>query len=149
MVRQAAHLARIGTRPAEGPDRMAAAVGLSFAGLVLPQSEHHLALGLQRTAQEAKDQILPDGGHISRSPEALMDVLCDLVMLRAALIQARTEIPPAIQTAIDRATPMLRFFRHGDGGLALFNGTAAIHDTLVDRILAQADAKGRPLGLAP
>ena len=44
---------------------------------------------------------------------------------------------------------MLRLLRHGDGGLCLFNGTSQTPDGYVDRVIALADAKGRPLGLAP
>jgi uncharacterized heparinase superfamily protein len=40
---------------------------------------------------------------------------------------------------------MLRGFRHGDGGLALFNDSTEEDAWLIDRVLAQADTKGRPL----
>jgi uncharacterized heparinase superfamily protein len=54
-----------------------------------------------------------------------------------------------LQHSIDRMTPALRFFRHGDGGLALFNGSSEEDAALVDTVLAQADARGRPLKSAP
>src|SRR5260221_539151 len=44
---------------------------------------------------------------------------------------------------------MLRFFRHGDGTLALFNGADEGETALTDRVLARADAKGRPPPSAP
>lgn len=149
MVRQAAHLARVADQPTGSAERLAAGLGLAFAGLVLPQAPQHLAQGLERVCAEADRQLLSDGGHVGRSPAILLEVLADLVMLKAALIQARADVPAAIQMAIDRATPMVRFFRHGDGGLALFNGVSQTADSFVDRVLTQADAKGRPLGLAP
>ena len=54
------------------------------------------------------------------------------------------EPPVALQTAIDRMAPMLRFYRHGDGGLALFNDSLEGDRTSVDETLAAADATGRP-----
>jgi len=45
--------------------------------------------------------------------------------------------------------PMLRFFRHGDGALALFNDSIENEAWLIDLALAQADAKGKPLASAP
>jgi uncharacterized heparinase superfamily protein len=45
--------------------------------------------------------------------------------------------------------PMLRFFRHGDGNLALFNGMGPTPADLVTTILAYDDARGAPLANAP
>ncbi len=149
MVRQAAHLQRLMQSPMTGAERLTGGLGLCFAGLVLPQSTQYLTQGLAIVRAEAGRQILSDGGHVSRSPEVLLQVLADLVLLKAALILARAEVPEALQIAIDRATPMLRFLRHGDGQLALFNGTTAIAEGYLDKVIGQADAKGRPLGLAP
>jgi uncharacterized heparinase superfamily protein len=44
---------------------------------------------------------------------------------------------------------MLRFFRHGDGAFALFNGMGTTPLALVEAILAFDDAKGRPVLNAP
>ena len=70
---------------------------------------------------ELDRQILSDGGQIERSPAVQLAVMRHLVDIRAALREAQEETPPGLQNAIDRMAPMLRFFRHGDGGLALFN----------------------------
>ena len=51
--------------------------------------------------------------------------------------------------AVDRAAPLLRFFRHGDGGLALFNGGREGDPQWLDTLLTQADAKGRAPASAP
>jgi uncharacterized heparinase superfamily protein len=45
--------------------------------------------------------------------------------------------------------PMLRFFRHGDGNFALFNGTGPTPTDLITTILAYDDARGAPLANAP
>jgi uncharacterized heparinase superfamily protein len=51
--------------------------------------------------------------------------------------------------AIDRMMPMLRFFRHGDGHFAHFNGMGATHPDLLATVLAYDDARGAPLSAAP
>jgi uncharacterized heparinase superfamily protein len=44
---------------------------------------------------------------------------------------------------------MLRFFRHGDGNFALFNGMGPTRTDLLTTILAYDDARGAPLANAP
>jgi uncharacterized heparinase superfamily protein len=44
---------------------------------------------------------------------------------------------------------MLRFFRHGDGNFALFNGMGPTQADLLTTILAYDDARGGPLANAP
>src|SRR5262249_59886492 len=57
--------------------------------------------------------------------------------------------PPALLNTIDRMMPMLRFFRHGDGNFALFNGMGPTPTDLIITILAYDDARGAPLANAP
>jgi uncharacterized heparinase superfamily protein len=44
--------------------------------------------------------------------------------------------------------PMLRFFRHGDGNFALFNGMGPTRSDLLSTILAYDDARGTPVANA-
>jgi uncharacterized heparinase superfamily protein len=148
IARQARHLARVATREATGVKRLAALRGLVAAVAALG-GERRLDRALARLEREIVAQILPDGGHVARSPAAQLAALRYLVDARAALRARQVEVPAALQSAIDRAAPMLRFFRHGDGTLALFNGADEGDTALVDRVLARADAKGRPPPSAP
>ena len=148
IARQARHLARVATREAAGVKRLAALRGLVAAVAALG-GERRLDRALTRLEREIVAQILPDGGHAARSPAAQLAALRYLVDARAALRARQVEVPAALQSAIDRAAPMLRFFRHGDGTLALFNGAGEGDAALVDRVLARADAKGRPPPSAP
>ena len=58
-----------------------------------------------------------------RAPHLQVAVLRHLLDVRAALGSAERRAPAELIAAVDRMAPMLRFFRHGDGGLALFNGS--------------------------
>ena len=61
-----------------------------------------------------------------------------------ALLQAgQTQPPAALSNAIERMAPALRVLRHGDGGLALFNGSREESGALVDLVLTQAGRGGR------
>ncbi|WP_029010563.1 heparinase II/III family protein [Azospirillum halopraeferens] len=149
LARQTRHLARVVPGHLEGAALLTAIKGLAYGGLCLPGHEKLGGEALRLLERELPRQILPDGGHAERSPSLQLQVLRDLVDLRGVLRSARAEMPDSLQHAIDRMTPALRFFRHGDGGLALFNGSREEEPTLVDTVLAQADARGRPLKSAP
>jgi uncharacterized heparinase superfamily protein len=149
MARQARHLARVASMAPAGEPRMTAAMGLTFSGLCLSEGRKRLVKGLRLLCGELDRQILPDGGHISRNPAAQLSILLDLISLRDAMTARRIEVPKPIRDAIDRMMPMLRFFRHGDGRLALFNGANEGPDGAIDAALLRDDTKGRPFGLAP
>ena len=111
--------------------------------------QRHIRAATTRLADELERQILPDGGHISRNPGALIELLVDLLPLRTAFTARNIAPPPALLNAIDRMMPMLRFFRHGDGSFALFNGMGPTRTDLLTTILAYDDARGSPLANAP
>lgn len=149
MAIQARHLSRTASRAPVGEPRLTAALGLTFSGLCLSEGRKRLEKGIRLVCRELDRQILADGGHISRNPAAQLSILLDLLSLRDALITRRIEVPAPMRNAIDRMTPMLRFFRHGDGKLALFNGANEGPEGAIDAILERDDAKGRPFGYAP
>lgn len=141
--RQTRHLHRVAGREAPGLARLAALRGLVAAAAALG-NERRRERAVARLTREAQSQILRDGGHIERNPSAQMAALRYLIDAQAALRAAQAEVPSALQSAIDRAAPMLRFFRHGDGRLALFNGASEESGEMLDLVLARAEARGRP-----
>ncbi len=106
----------------DGVPRLVALMALIYAGLCIAEQQAVVDRYSRPFGKELDRQILPDGGHISRNPEALVELLLDLLPLRQCFV-ARDRAPPKELTdAIDRIMPMLRFFRTGDGTLARFNG---------------------------
>ena len=148
MTRQMRHLSRVAGWEMAGESRLRALTGLVIAAASLGD-DRRLDRALRRLDKELPLQILPDGGHISRSPSVQMAVLRYLVEARAAVRAAQVELPASLQMAIDRAAPLLRFFRHADGRLALFNGSTEEDAARIDSILTRAEAKGRPPASAP
>lgn len=115
-------------------------VALCADGLTRLQRKASRLLG-----DELGRQILPDGGHVSRDPQALLDLLLDLLPLRQAYVARGVPPPPPLLNAIDRIIPMLRGFRHGDGALALFNGMGTTRPDVLATVLAYDDARGATL----
>jgi uncharacterized heparinase superfamily protein len=146
------HVRQLRRTAADAPDgvpRLQAMIALTYAGLCMAGQARHSKAATKRLADELARQILPDGGHISRNPGALIELLVDLLPLRQ-LFTARNLVPPdALLNAIDRMMPMLRFFRHGDGSFALFNGMGPTPTDLLTTILAYDDARGMPVANAP
>ncbi len=90
-----------------------------------PARRAHIKSTTAWLATELEQQILPDGGHVSRDPGAIIEVLLELLPLRQAYASRNVAPPPALLNAIERMMPMLRFFRHSDGTFAHFNGMGA------------------------
>ncbi|MDH7799487.1 MULTISPECIES: heparinase II/III family protein [unclassified Beijerinckia] len=90
-------------------------------------------------------QVLPDGGHISRNPQVLVDLLLDLLPLRQAFAARGLSIPQELISCVDRVMPMLRMMRHGDATLALFNGMGVTAPDTLATVLAYDDARAQPV----
>jgi uncharacterized heparinase superfamily protein len=141
-------LARTVDEASDGLPRLQAAATLALSGFCL-EDRHNATLGLRLLAVELDRQILPDGGHISRSPEALLEAFRLLSAVQHGLEHARHETHMGLRSALDRITHMLRFFRMGDGTLPVFNGGAQGDATVLAALLPEDVAEARPLAHAP
>jgi uncharacterized heparinase superfamily protein len=115
------HLARDHGRAAEH------AAGAAIAGLSLG-GEAGLRIAESATARlEALivTAVAPDGGHASRSPEAGLELLFDLLTLDDALSQRGRPVPEEVSRAMDRLAAGLRALTLPDGRLACFQGGEA------------------------
>ena len=141
-------LARIAAEAPDGLPRLEAAAALALSGVCLTDSPRRLDAGLVRLEAELARQILPDGGHITRSPEQLVLAFRQVIMVMEALAATGRPVPQGLRSAHDRMAPMIRFFRHGDGALALFNGGAESDARMIQNLLQRDDVKGQPFGFA-
>jgi len=136
---------------AEAPDglpRLMVRMALALATLCLPMPAGRTKAAAQNLAAELDRQILPDGGHVSRNPEALAIILAELLPIRETLIGQGQPVPKGIYSAIDRMLPALRFFRHADGSLALFNGTGPSELQLLAALMRFDETLGDPISHA-
>ncbi len=146
--RQVRYLRHTAREVRDGVPRMQTHVALTYAALCMAGQARHLRNAVRDLITEIDRQILPDGGHISRNPGALIEALLDLLPLRQAFAACNISPPPQFNNAIDRMMPMLRFFRHPDGNFAQFNGMGPTQPDLIATILAYDDARGAPLSNA-
>ncbi len=149
MAFQARHLERTAKLAAEGEPRMTAAIGLCLSGVCLPDGLRRLERGMQLLRREIDKQILADGSHISRNPHTQLTILIDILTLKDALIIRKRPVPDILQETIELMVPVLRFFRHGDGRLALFNGATEGEPGAIEAVLARHDTKARAQATAP
>ena len=128
--------------------RLQACIALAYASIGLAGFENLRDRAFDRLANELDSQILADGGHISRNPQILRDLLADLIPVRLALEAARLEVPTVLNAGLERMLPALRFFTCADGGLTVFNGVSDTRAGLVRRILETDSVCGTPLSHA-
>ncbi|MET3856707.1 putative heparinase superfamily protein [Rhizobium sp. OAE497] len=124
-------------------------IALAMASISMP-----MRAGVLRKAALALDnefdlQILPDGGHISRNPRAGLELLLDLLPLRQTYVNLGHDLPQKLISGIDRMYPALRFFRHQDGDLALFNGATSTLANELMSVLRYDETAGQPFKAMP
>ena len=140
---QLRHLARTAAWEQSGPARLRALKGLLGGLVAFGGPAPRITRVLRAFERELPAQLLPDGGHRSRNPSFQLEVLRDLIDTRSVLRAALIEPPAVLQDAIDRMAPILRFFRHGDRRLALFNNSVEEDGVLVDLVLTRSETKRR------
>jgi uncharacterized heparinase superfamily protein len=145
---QAAMLARTVDEAPDGMPRLEACAALALSGACLSDPDR-LEAGRRRLEAELARQVLPDGGHVTRSPEQLACAYRLLTMVIDALSASSHPASQELRSAHDRMAPMLRFFRHGDGGLALFNGGQECDARMIAALLARDEVRGQPFAYAP
>ncbi len=133
----------------DGPCRLTAICTLIIASLSLSGLESLQKRSLKVLDFELNRQILADGGHLSRNPQALVYMIAILLPTRLSFIGKGQPVPQALITAIDRIFPMVRFFLHGDGGLAGFNGVSELKIAEIRKYFEYDETKGKPFSYAP
>ena len=129
--------------------RLRIRIALAMASVAMPTRNAYIRREGSRLDRELERQILPDGGHVSRNPRAMLDLLLDLLPLRQTYINLGHDIPAKLIPAIDRMYPALRFFRHQDGDLALFNGATSTPASELMSVLRYDETAGKPFKSLP
>jgi uncharacterized heparinase superfamily protein len=121
LARQARFLLQASEGPVRAAER-AAAAAVAATALGGKASEQLLAVALMRLERALPETVGPDGGHQTRSPQAALELLFDLLTLDDALVQRGVAPPDEVMRAIDRLAGAVRFFTLSDGRLAAFQG---------------------------
>ncbi|WP_375619131.1 MULTISPECIES: heparinase II/III family protein [unclassified Bartonella] len=128
--------------------RLQAAAALTFASLALPVSVAVKKKVQTTLIKELSRQILVDGGHISRSPVILLNLLSDLLSLRYLFMRSNETAPRILIDSVERMLPALRFFIHEDQTLAHFNGVGPLVSERLSSLLELDETGGHPFSYA-
>ncbi len=131
-----------------GAAKLRAITAILLAGLCVAEQEAYLTSYLSVFNAELNKQILEDGGHVSRDPSALIELLLELLPLKQCFVARQIEPPEQLYIALQRMQPMLRYLRLGDGSLAHFNGMGPTLLDQVSTVLAYDDIGGIFSGIA-
>jgi uncharacterized heparinase superfamily protein len=119
------------------------------AGALCLRAGNGLGDALDRLEAECTAQILPDGGHVTRSPAHILSSLIHLQTLADALRRAGRPVPDWMDKWTGRIGAMLAFFQAGDGALNTFNDGDESRPELVNAALARLPAAPRKFMFAP
>ena len=136
-------------RPSTLGENFWQAVALQYASLAFRGSETLRDQANVRLCTVMDQVILPDGGHVSRNPQALLEVLLAVIPIRDAMMAKREAVPQALSATIERMFPMLRMLSHGDRGLGNFQGAGATEMAGIKTLVERDTIAGRPLFCAP
>ena len=95
----------------------------------------------RRLATAYGASLHPDGGAKDRRADSAARHLIDLIDIRQAMRAAGIQVGGDVERLIEACAGGLRLLRHGDGGLALFNGALLHLDADIDNLLTISEAK--------
>lgn len=122
-----------------------AGAALVLAGAAgFADAERLAAQGEELLIEACAKQFLPDGGHLSRSPETMAEALFDLIAAREAL----ADPPPILVNSLEKLANIVRMLRLGDGGLCCFHGGSEGSRASIDAALARVAGEARPFQYA-
>ena len=139
--RQVRHLIRVAPFGNQDAERFTVYKGLIVAQLSMPNLAVRLAEVLALIERDLERQFLPDGGPVTRNPDHLLKVYREFIEMQAAFQDAGLDVPGQILNALDRCAATIRFFRHGDGALAVFNGSCENNAADIEALLRRSGSK--------
>ncbi len=119
--RHARHLNFSGDDEPDPRARLRIAVALALAGACMEQPEF-VETGLAGLERECSVQLLADGGHASRSPEALAEAMIDLTAVEDLMLRLGLNAPAFLTKQLARMAPMMSFLTFPGGALPPVNG---------------------------
>lgn len=129
--------------------RLTGLIALTLIGLSVEGAERLERRFGPQLERELGEQIDADGGHVSRNARILIELMLDMLPLKATYAARGVDPPAGLIGAMDRIVPHLRMLRHPDGTMALFNGMGVAQIDALATIFASHDVAGRTLSDAP
>jgi len=129
----------------DGVPRLQVLIALCYASLCLANQARHIRTATRKLSDELQRQILPDGGHISRNPGALIELLIDLLPLRQTFAARNIAPPSALLNAIDPHDADAALLPPRRRHLRAVHGMSGTPSDLLATLLAYDDTHGTPM----
>ena len=143
------HLSATWRDAPEGQHRLEALTAIVMGTLCIAGHDRSLEQVSEAFSAELDKQILPDGGHVTRNPGALVELLLDFLPLRQCFVTRERALPAGFDDTVRRMLKMVRYMRLGDGRLSRFNGMSAHMIDVLSTVLAYDDRPQDVLSAAP
>ena len=135
--KQVEHLVKNFSNLKRNSDLLRVIKALIYASICLPNKNHYYQIAIFNLKSELNKQILKDGCHFQRNPIIHVQVLMDLLDIRAILNLAKKKIFFDLQNAIKKMTVAYRFFLHKDNSLANFNTANNLNEKILKNIASE------------
>ena len=123
-----------------GLPRLVALIGLMTGAMCTAGHERLAERMVSELVAELRHQIHADGGHVSRNPRTVVELLLDLLPLQTCFKAREHALPAEIEETVERMLRFVQYMRLGDGSLGRFNGMAATpFDALATLVAYVAD----------
>ncbi len=142
------HLSAHWREAAGGLNRLTALIGLMMGTLCVAGHDRLGDRVAADLANEIKRQLNTDGGHKSRNPAAVVELLLDLLPLRTCFQARERAMPESVEAAIPRMLRFVQYMRLGDGSLGRFHGAGAPPFDALATLAAYVSDDSQPLNVA-
>ena len=137
ILRQTDHLVKNFSNLKRNSDLIRIIKALIYVSIFIPNKNYYYQIAIFNLKSELNKQILKDGCHFQRNPKIHIQVLTDLLDIRAILSSAKKNVFFDLQNAINKMSVVYRFFLHKDNSLANFNGSSSINKTIVNNLISE------------
>ncbi len=139
--KQSIHLLKIYKKKNQGDKKIFIAKAIILASLSFKNLSGKFQLGVNLLKEIIEDHILEDGMHYLRSPSEQFIFLQSLIDIKNFLGLSKIIIPKFLNEAIYRMSSVLKFFKMGNGELAIFNTYKFIEPDEVNEVIKRSNSK--------
>ena len=137
ILRQIEHLVKNFSNLKRNSDLIRIIKALIYTSISIPNKKYYYQIAIFNLKSELSRQILSDGCHFQRNPKIHVNVLMDLLDIRAILNSTKKNVFFDLQNAIKNMSVAYLFFLHKDNSLANFNGTDNVNQKEIKNVISE------------
>tara|TARA_Y100000590_G_scaffold72611_1_gene79826 strand:+ start:1683 stop:3278 length:1596 start_codon:yes stop_codon:yes gene_type:complete len=124
ILKQIEHLVKNFSNVKKNSDLIRIIKALIYVSISIPNKKYYYQIAIFNLKTELSNQILKDGCHFQRNPEIHLQILKDLLDIRAVLNSTKRNVFFDLQNTIKKMCVVYRFFLLKDNSISNFNGTS-------------------------